>query len=73
SISEIVAPIRVENDRYEVWASAEANYHEGKLEVQLDFFFLLNLQDSYPRPAEKNVVLTSFVPEQHAKGERALA
>jgi hypothetical protein len=33
SISEIVAPVQIEDDFGEVWASAEANYHEGKLEV----------------------------------------
>jgi hypothetical protein len=38
SISEIVAPIRVENERCEVWASADADYHERKLEVKLESF-----------------------------------
>jgi hypothetical protein len=38
SISEIVAPIQVENDLCNVWASAEADYHEGKLEVKLESF-----------------------------------
>ena len=38
SISEIVAPIQVENDLCDVWASAEADYHEGKLEVKLEAF-----------------------------------
>ena len=30
SISEFVAPIRVENDACEVWASADANYDQAK-------------------------------------------
>ncbi|MGB7839765.1 MAG: hypothetical protein WBL40_16820 [Terrimicrobiaceae bacterium] len=51
SISEIVAPIRVENDRYEVWASAEANYHEGKLEVQLDSFLRRSTDDEHLSPS----------------------
>ena len=38
SISEIVAPIQVESDLSEVWATADASYHEGKLQVQLDSF-----------------------------------
>jgi hypothetical protein len=29
SISEIVAPVQIEDDLCEVWPSAEANYHEG--------------------------------------------
>jgi hypothetical protein len=33
SISEIVAPVQIEDDLCEAWASAKANYHEGKLEV----------------------------------------
>jgi hypothetical protein len=40
SISEVVAPIRVENDLCKVWASADADYDEAKsrLEVKLDSF-----------------------------------
>ena len=38
SISEIVAPIQVESDLCEIWASADASYHKGKLEVKLDSF-----------------------------------
>ena len=38
SISEIVAPIQLENDLCEVWATADASYHEGQLEVKLDRF-----------------------------------
>jgi hypothetical protein len=38
SISEIVAPIQVESDLCEIWASADASYYEGKLEVKLDSF-----------------------------------
>ena len=38
SISEIVASIQVKGDLCEIWASADASYHEGKLEVKLDSF-----------------------------------
>lgn len=38
SISEVVAPLQVENDPREIWATADASYHEGKLEVKLDSF-----------------------------------
>lgn len=40
SISEIVAPVRVENDVCEVWASADASYDEAKslLKVKLGSF-----------------------------------
>lgn len=40
SISEIVAPVRVENEFCEVWASADAGYGEAKkeLEVKLSAF-----------------------------------
>jgi hypothetical protein len=38
SISEIVAPIQVESDLCEIWASADASDHKGKLEVKLDSF-----------------------------------
>lgn len=51
SISEIVAPIQVENDRYEVWASAEADYHEGTLEVQLDSFLRRSADNEHLSPS----------------------
>ena len=51
SISEIVAPIRVANDRYEVWASAEADYHEGTLEVQLDSFLRRSTDNEHLSPS----------------------
>jgi hypothetical protein len=38
SISEVVAPIQGEKDPGEVWASADAAYHEGKLKVKLECF-----------------------------------
>ncbi|HEY5954044.1 MAG TPA: hypothetical protein VIT18_06750, partial [Terrimicrobiaceae bacterium] len=47
SISEIVAPVQVEDDLCEVWASAEANFHEGKLEVKLDSFVRRSSNDEH--------------------------
>lgn len=55
SISEIVAPIRVENDLCNVWASAEADYHEGKLEVKLESFLR--------RSSDNERVSASWLPE----------
>jgi hypothetical protein len=57
SISEIVAPIRVENDHYEIWASADANYHEGQLEVQLDSFLRRSTDNEHLSP--------SWLPAKH--------
>ena len=52
SISEIVAPIRVENDLCKVWASADTDYDEAKsrLEVKLDSF-LRRFSDNEHLPA----------------------
>jgi hypothetical protein len=47
SISEIVAPIQVENDLCEVWASAEATYHKGELEVNLASFLRRSSDDQH--------------------------
>ena len=47
SISEIVAPTQVENDLCEVWASADATYHEGKIEVNLDSFLRRSRDDQH--------------------------
>ena len=55
SISEIVAPIQVENDLCKVWASAEADYHEGKLEVKLESFLR--------RSSDNKRVSASWLPE----------
>ena len=55
SISEIVAPIQVENDLCEVWASAEADYHEGTLEVKLDSFLR--------RSSDNEHLSASWLPE----------
>ena len=51
SISEIVAPIQVESDLYEVWASAEADYHKGKLEVKLDSFLRRSADNEHLSPS----------------------
>ena len=47
SISEIVAPIQVDNDLCEVWASADATYHKGELEVNLDSFLRRSRDDQH--------------------------
>jgi len=64
SISEIVAPIRVENDACEVWASADADYDEAKsrLEVKLDSF-LRRSSDNEHLPA-------SWLPGKETVSER---
>jgi hypothetical protein len=62
SISEIVAPIQVESDLCEVWATADASYHEGKLEVKLD---------SFVRRARDNERLSaSWLPRAERLAER---
>ena len=55
SISEIVASIQVENDLCKVWASAAADYHEGKLEVKLESFLR--------RSSDNKRVSASWLPE----------
>ena len=62
SISEIVAPIQIEDDFCEVWASAEANYHEGKLEVKLDSFLR--------RSSDNEHLSTNWLPETETVIER---
>ena len=62
SISEIVAPVQVEDDLCEVWASAEANYHEGKLEVKLDSFVR--------RSSDNEHLSASWLPETQTVVER---
>jgi hypothetical protein len=47
SISEMVAPIQVKSELCEVWASADATYHEGKLEVNLDSFLRRSSDDQH--------------------------
>ena len=37
SISQSVAPIHAENGSWEVWASADANYDEAKLQLEVTF------------------------------------
>jgi hypothetical protein len=59
SISEIVAPIRVENDLCNVWASAEADYHEGKLEVKLESFLR--------RSSDNERASASWLPERERR------
>jgi hypothetical protein len=52
SISEIVAPIRVENDACEVWASADAEYDEAKSRLQVTLeSFLRRSSDNEHLPA----------------------
>ena len=55
SISEIVASIQVENDLCKVWAGAEADYHEGKLEVKLESFLR--------RSTDNERLAASWLPE----------
>ena len=62
SISEIVAPIQVDNDLCEVWASADATYHKGELEVNLDSF-LRRYRDDQHLPA-------SWLPKSETVIER---
>jgi hypothetical protein len=62
SISEIVAPIQIEDDLCEVWASAEASYHEGKLEVELDSFVR--------RSSDNEHLSASWLPETQTVIER---
>jgi hypothetical protein len=62
SISEIVAPIQIENEVCEVWASAEAGYYEGKLEVKLDSFLR--------RSSDNKHLSASWLPETETVVER---
>ena len=62
SISEIVAPIQIEDDFCVVWTSAEANYHEGKLEVKLDSFLR--------RSSDNEHLSTNWLPETETVIER---
>jgi hypothetical protein len=64
SISEIVAPIRVENDACEVWASADADYDEAKsqLEVKLECFLR--------RSSDNEHLRASWLPGTETVSER---
>jgi hypothetical protein len=62
SISEIVAPIQLKNDLCEVWATADASYHEGQLEVKLDRFVR--------RARDNEHLQASWLPETERVVER---
>jgi hypothetical protein len=64
SISEIAAPIRVEDDACEVWASADADYDEAKsrLEVKLESFLR--------RSSDNEHLSASWLPGKETVSER---
>jgi hypothetical protein len=62
SISEIVAPVQVDHDLCEVWASADATYHKGKLEVNLDSFLR--------RSSDDQLLPASWLPDTETVIER---
>lgn len=46
SISEIVAPVQIESDSCEVWASAEADYDEVKAELKVELGSFVSSKDN---------------------------
>jgi hypothetical protein len=56
SISEIVAPVQIDSDACEVWASAEADYDEAKKELKVELGAFLR------RSKDNNRLAASWLP-----------
>jgi hypothetical protein len=64
SISEIVAPVQVENDLCEVWASGDAGYGEAKAELEVKLSAFLR------RSTDNKRLTANWLPSDQTVTER---